>query len=179
MDRTVDLLARQMSDTYQGLRVRLRDLSDDEFFWEPTPDCWTVYREPSGRWTYHYEIPDPVPSPLTTIGWRVVHLALCKVIYHDWAFGPARLRFDEIENPHDVATSIAMLEVGHRSLTQDIEAMIDDDLSLPVRTNWGDRWPAWRIFWEMTAHDAQHGAEIGALRDLYRVSGSGSRMSDR
>jgi len=37
-----------------------------------------------------------------------------------------------------------------------------------VLTNWGEKWPAWRIFWAMIEHDLHHGGEIGALRDLYR-----------
>ena len=40
-----------------------------------------------------------------------------------------------------------------------------DELRL---TNWGERWPTWRIFWVMAAHDLHHGGEIGCLRDLYR-----------
>lgn len=159
-----------MAETYDGLLRTLNGLTDDEFFWEPAPGCWTVFLDAAGRWTYQYEEPDPSPSPLTTIGWRLVHIALCKVMYHEWAFGPARERFDTIENPHDVSSSMAMLHEGHRLLTADLTALSDADLMSPVRTNWGDRWPAWRIFWEMTAHDAHHGAEIGALRDLYRTS---------
>jgi hypothetical protein len=31
--------------------------------------------------------PDPDPAPFTTIGWRLVHLADCKVMYHEWGFG--------------------------------------------------------------------------------------------
>ena len=38
-------------------------------------------------------------------------------------------------------------------------------------TNWGEEWPTWRIFWTMIEHDIHHGAEIGALRDLLRVTG--------
>jgi hypothetical protein len=42
-------------------------------------------------------------------------------------------------------------------------------------TNWGEEWPAWRIFWTMIHHDAHHGGEIGALRDLYRTSHDADR----
>jgi hypothetical protein len=43
----------------------------------------------------------------------------------------------------------------------------------PRWTNWGERWPAWRILWTMIDHDAHHGAEIGCLRDLYRATAGG------
>ena len=45
-------------------------------------------------------------------------------------------------------------------------------------TNWGEEWPAWRIFWTMIHHDAHHGGEIGALRDLYRVTRSAGGHPD-
>ena len=68
-----------------------------------------------------------------------------------------------------------MVEWGHRLLTEDLEGLDDAALERPVLTNWGEVWPAWRIFTVMTDHDWQHGAEIGVLRDLYRVSAEGSR----
>jgi hypothetical protein len=63
-----------------------------------------------------------------------------------------------------------MLDTGHALLTEDLAASGDDDLEREVPTNWGELWPAWRIFWTMIHHDAHHGGEIGALRDLYRTT---------
>ena len=62
-----------MDDAYTRLRARLTGLTDDEFFWQPAADAWTIYEDRPGHWTYHYAIPDPEPAPLTTIGWQVVH----------------------------------------------------------------------------------------------------------
>jgi hypothetical protein len=71
-----------------------------------------------------------------------------------------------------------MLDIGHGLLTEDLAALGDDGLDVSVLTNWGERWPAWRIFWTMVHHDAHHGGEIGALRDLYRASGGGRFAGD-
>jgi hypothetical protein len=176
MSRTVDLLRTQMAEGYEDLRGSCDGVTDDEFFWEPVPGSWTVFHE-HGRWTYHYEEPDPVPAPMTTIGWRMVHLALCKVVYHEFAFGPRQLDFRTIENPGDVDTTLRMLEHGHHLLDSDLASLTDDDLDRPTMTNWGEEWPAWRIFWTMIDHDVHHGAEIGALRDLYRTLGPGARAT--
>ena len=62
-----------------------------------------------------------------------------------------------------------MLDAGHALLTEDLAEMDDVSLDREVPTNWGEGWPAWRIFWTMIHHDAHHGGEIGALRDLYRA----------
>jgi hypothetical protein len=166
---TCEILAHETDSAFDDLSRVLRGLSNDEFFWEPAPDCWTVFRGDDGRWTYQYEEPDPAPSPLTTIGWRLVHIGLCKVIYHEWAFGPAQETFMTIETPGDAASAIEVLEQGHRLLSADLASLDDRALDRPVLTNWGERWPAWRIFTTMAAHDRQHGGEIGTLRDLYRT----------
>jgi hypothetical protein len=68
-----------------------------------------------------------------------------------------------------------MLDHGHASLTEDLAGLDDADLERLVMTNWGEEWPAWRIFWTMIHHDAHHGGEIGALRDLYRTSHDADR----
>ena len=173
MGDAVDLLARQLSEAFHEMRTRLHGLTDEEFFWEPAPGAWTVYRDPEGHWDHHYAEPDPDPGPLTTIGWRLTHVAMCKVMYHEYAYGPRTLTWLTLETPGSVADTTDMLDTGHALLTEDLAAIDDPDLERPVMTNWGERWPAWRIFWTMIHHDAHHGGEIGALRDLYRVSRTG------
>ncbi|TMF68592.1 MAG: DinB family protein [Chloroflexi bacterium] len=163
----VALLLAAMDETYERLRLRIRDLTDDEFFWEPVPGCWTVYRTASGRWDYHYAIPDPDPAPATTIAWQIIHLATCKVMYHEWAFGPARLTFPDLVIPHTVRSAKAYLSRGQKLLREQLLGRSDSQLDRQVKTNWGETWPAWRIFWAMADHDALHGGAIGALRDLY------------
>jgi hypothetical protein len=92
-------------------------------------------------------------------------------MYHEWAYGPARLTWPELEVPHDPAAALAMLEEGHCLLRGDLERLTEPDLDDLRLTNWGERWPAWRIFWSMSDHDALHGGAIGQLRDLYRWRG--------
>jgi hypothetical protein len=166
----VALLLSQMDEVYDRLRRRLEGLTDDEYLWEPAPGCWTVHRDRGGVWVVDYAEPDPDPPPLTTIGWRLAHLADCKVMYHEWAFGPRELTWPTLETPHDVEDSLAMLREGHDLLRADLAGLDDGGLNAEVLTNWGEPWPAWRIFWTMIHHDLQHGGEIGALRDYLRTA---------
>ena len=53
-----------------ALRPRLDGLTDDEYFWQPVPDCWTVH--PDGAIDFAY--PPPEPAPFTTIAWRLAHV---------------------------------------------------------------------------------------------------------
>jgi hypothetical protein len=169
MPKSVELLRHQLEDAYGRLRDRLEGLSDEEFFWEPVPGCWTVRADERGHWSADYpEPPHPEPPPFTTIAWRLVHVAECKLMYHEYAFGPAKLTWPEINSAHTAADAIHALKQGHELLERDLRGLTDADLEQPRKTNWGEEWPAWKIFWTMIHHDLHHGGEIGALRDLYR-----------
>ncbi len=83
-------------------------------------------------------------------------------------------------NPGTTSDAIELLDTGHALLTEDLAGMDDAGLERSVPTNWGERWPAWQIFWTMIHHDAHHGGEIGALRDLYRSTpGAGDPRGGR
>jgi uncharacterized damage-inducible protein DinB len=173
--RTVELLALQLDEAYRMLRDRVEGLSDEEFYWEPVPGSWTVRRLESGRWAADYEEPDPIPAPFSTMGWRLVHVAECKLMYHEYAFGQDHLTWEDLDSTHTAADAVAALGEWQRLLVADLGSLDDAGLERPAMTNWGEKWPTWRIFWTMIHHDLWHGGEIGALRDLYRLSGPGRR----
>jgi hypothetical protein len=166
----VELLLAQMDETYHRLARRLEGLDDAEYRWEPVPGCWMVRPGASGTWVADYAEPDPEPAPFTTIAWRLVHLADCKLMYHEWAFGRRALTFPDLDAPATAAGAAARLAEGQRRLRSALAGLDAPDLDAPRWTNWGERWPAWRILWTMIDHDGHHGAEIGCLRDLYRAT---------
>lgn len=170
MARSAVLVIRErLQEAYASIREHVDGLTDDEFFWEPVARCWTVRRRADGRWAVDYpEPPHPEPAPFTTIAWRLVHVAECKLMYHEYAFGAATLTFPDIDSAHSAAAAIAELEAGHELLLRDLDVLDDASLEREVLTNWGERWPARKIFWTMVDHDLHHGGEIGVLRDLYR-----------
>ncbi len=90
-------------------------------------------------------------------------------MYHEWAYGARRLTFGDRPALPTVDGALAQLAEGQSLLQGDLDRLTDADLAEPVLTNWGEQWPAWRIFWTMIDHDAHHGGEVGCLRDLYRV----------
>ena len=177
MSTAVDLLSSELDHAYRMVRERVDGLTDEEFWWEPVPGCWTVRRGENGRWAADYEEPDPVPAPLTTIAWRLAHIVECKIMYHEYAFGPARLAWPDLDSVHTARDAVAALENGHAALVRDLETLTDADLDAPRATNWGEQWPTWRIFWTMIHHDLHHGAEIGVMRDVYRVTGGSALPS--
>ena len=65
------------------LRPRLDGLTDDGYFWQPVPGCWTLSRRGqsaapvslgSGGYTPDYARPPGDRPPVTTIAWRLAHL---------------------------------------------------------------------------------------------------------
>ena len=169
MSGRIELLSTELDAAYRMIRDRVDGLTDAEFWWEPVADAWTVRPTERGSWAADYEEPDPDPAPFTTIGWRLVHVAECKLMYQEYAFGDARLTWSELDSPHTAAAAVAAVDDGHELLIATLRSLDDDALDRTVPTNWGERWPAWRIFWTMIHHDLWHGGEIGALRDLYRT----------
>ncbi len=165
--RTVLLLLAELDEAWQSLLRRLEGLVDDEFFWEPVSGCWTVRQDLEDRWIVDYADPAPDPPPFTTIAWRMVHVAACKVMYFEYAFGPGKLTWDKLEIPYTAASAVIWLEAGQARLRSALEGLTDADLEEMRPTNWGDQWPTWRIFWTMASHDLHHGAEVGCLRDLF------------
>ena len=41
--QVVQLLTAEMDEAWETLGGRLEGLTDEEFFWEPVPSCWTVH----------------------------------------------------------------------------------------------------------------------------------------
>lgn len=168
---SIELLRTQLAAAYDLIRGRIEGLTDEEFWWEPVAGCWTVRQGADGRWSADYpEPPHPNPPPFTTIAWRLVHVAECKLMYHEYAFGAAKLIWPEIDSAHTAADAIVALEHGQKLLLGDFDGVEGEELGAMRLTNWGEEWPTWRIFTTMIHHDLQHGGEIGVLRDLYRIA---------
>jgi hypothetical protein len=58
------------------LRPRLTGLSDDEYFWEPVADCWSVRPAADGGWVMDGDVDESQGPAVTTIGWRLAHIAV-------------------------------------------------------------------------------------------------------
>ena len=86
VDWNMEVLDQVESHWTQRLRPRLDGLSDEEYFWQPVPGCWTISRRGesrapisygSGDFTWDYGPAAQDPEPMTTIAWRLGHLTEC------------------------------------------------------------------------------------------------------
>jgi hypothetical protein len=158
---------------YQRTRDRLTGLTDDEYFWEPVPGCWTIRRTDSGSYLADYAPQLDIPA-FTTIAWRLWHLIenYGGNRNPEWlGVGEAPGVFDrEDPAPATAAEAIATLERAYAFWQNMLQA-------LPVASWWeqlgsvaGPYSEADKASLVLHQLDEQihHGAELGVLRDLYR-----------
>lgn len=166
-----------LSDWVWGrTRSRLEGLSDEEYFWEPYPGCWTVRRLAGGSWVSDWVGTEPAIPPLTTIAWRMIHLVGCYggARNAEWLGVTVDLPPSESWDPppRTAAAAIERLENAHRRWRAVLEAADDDCLALPLGPI--GRQYAQEARASFVAHMLDevihHGAELGVMRDLYRAA---------
>lgn len=104
----------------------------------------------------------------------VEHVAWCKWMYDDYAFGSATLAGDQPplvpaggERSRPRAELMAWLIEGHTRWVGSIQALTDDaELEKLRLTSWGEWLPTRTIIGIMIAHDLYHAGEINHLRAL-------------
>jgi hypothetical protein len=166
-------LGRQWNESGDRLTRRLADLTDAEFFWEPASSCWTVRPHASspGGWEIDYDWPPPEPPPLTTIAWRLVHLANGNSIYWEHAFGPGVRMFPDLVVPHTADAACRYWRDSREPISSWLDAATDDDLRRPRPSHQGEPRTGADVIMILIDDQVHHGAEIALMRDLYRRLG--------
>lgn len=168
-----EILRRQWRDSGTRLDRRLDDLTDAEFFWQPTSSGWAVrpHASSSGRWQLDYVWPAPEPPPLTTIGWRLVHLANGNWIYWEHAFGPGQRMFPDLVVPGTAEEAREYWQDSREPISSWLDAATDDGLQEMRPSHQGKPRSAGDVMMILIDEQVHHGAEIALMRDLYRWVG--------
>jgi uncharacterized damage-inducible protein DinB len=168
----VDELIELDRHVWQRTADRLSGLDDAEWAWEPAPGCWSVRRGADGVWAVDGgEAPDP--PPLTTLSWRLVHLADC----YGSDRNPHWLRVDvpplEAHVPTGAADARRLLDESHERWRAVLAGLDDESLARPLGRRAGFLARSTRAAFVLHQLDEviHHGAEVGVLRDLHRASG--------
>jgi hypothetical protein len=164
---------------------RLEGLTDDEYLWEPVPDCWTVRPGEDGVW--HADLGPQgstftlvTPAPFTTIAWRMWHLSASP--NPTWPPTDPRTATELIDgwflNPRpqsaadavgDAATATRLLLDVWTRFAASVTALSDDDLLTvmgPVAGPFAESTVLGLVI-HIGDELVHHAAEIGTLRDLY------------
>lgn len=159
------------------LRPRFAGLTDDEYFWEPVPGCWSIRprgESPigvgSGAYAVDFVYPAPTPAPVTTIAWRLSHLIVgvfgMRVAHH---FGGPPLSWDTFEYAGTAAEALDQLDEGYRRWTDGVRGLDAAGLAAPCGPAEGAyaELPMAGLVLHIHREVIHHGAEISLLRDLY------------
>lgn len=163
-----DLVFGGFDYVWARLRKRVEGLTTAEYLWAPVPDVWTVRHE-GERWIADWARPDPVPAPVTTIAWRLWHIADCLASYVAPHLGEWPLPGEFRDWFGEVGPALANMDVAHDAFRGRITALGEDGLRRELGPKWGpyehDSWAA--LVLHAMDEVAHHGAEVALLRDLY------------
>ncbi|PXY28087.1 DinB family protein [Prauserella muralis] len=180
-DLTWNPLLRDQLDwhwTHQ-LRARLDGLTDDEYFWEPVPGCWSVRRRGtgsapvqagSGEMTIDFAIPEPDPPPFTTIAWRLAHVIVGVLAMRNAShFGRAPADYVSFAYAPTASEALAQLDAEYGAWLAGVESLGEAGLARPCGEAEGPY--AERPLAELVLHINRelihHLSEVCLLRDLH------------
>ncbi len=158
-----------LDQSWDRVNARLAGLTDDEARWEPVEGCWSV-RFVDGGWAVDDSSGDPDRAPVTTIAWRMWHLAVdCFDSYSGRLFDATGSGLSGSAWVIDADDARARLTWAWSVFRGGVAAAGEDGLWGPLGPSWGPYGPEPLVALALHAHDelAHHGAEIALLRDLY------------
>jgi len=154
------------------LRPRLDGLTDDEYFWEPVPGCWSIRPAGDGTFRADWAWPAPDPPPVTTIAWRLAHVAGPVLgIRASSHFGDGSLTIETVPWLGSAAEALAFLDRSYAAWKAGVERMDEAGLARPVGPAEGPfrEYPMASLICHVNREVIHHGAEVALLRDLYRA----------
>jgi hypothetical protein len=191
-ERLAARLTGPVMDSGDGSDTEVAALTDEEYLWEPVPDCWSVRRRrdgpgprathlagradsPWGRDAAPY--PHPWPPPFTTLAWRLSHLSEMLWLRADHTAGSHRLTRDDYVVSGDAAAALTAFDTGVTAWRNALLSTDDTALDTVGHCTYphgsDPEEPFVDIVWWVNQEVLHHGAEIALLRDLYRLRDRG------
>lgn len=170
------------------LRPRLNGLTDDEYFWQPVPGCWTV--SPRGRseapmslgrgdFTWDYGEPGP-DEPMTTIAWRLAHVTVGLAETNGARFGGPPADPADFAYAGTAEQALTQLDRALAHWLAGVKGLGEEGLAAPqgaiAPADFADA-PVVRSILYTSVEIIHHGAEVCLMRDLYARSDR-ARASD-
>jgi hypothetical protein len=169
------LVEHRLRVSFTRARSIVEGLTDDEYFWEPIPGCWSIRRRAdvahgwgTGEWRCEDVWPPPEPLPITTIGWRIVHLAAWTDIYRSFAFADGTASLLKMEVPGVAADAVRWLELAQDRFADAVAQIDSESFAEPRPAHWGEDVRLSVLIGLMDFEHTHHAAEISLLRDLHR-----------
>ncbi|MFX0173157.1 MAG: DinB family protein [Candidatus Hodarchaeota archaeon] len=166
--RTIQMMIWELKRGFQGLLQTLIEIQKDETQWKPslhsrTLDTIKNWNEKGNDWVSTQNL-----DPVSTIEYKIVHLAQCKEMYDEYAFREGILNWSDLQSP-EWSGCIDYLKQTQVKLVNSFQQLSDNQLEEMVPTNWNDLWPTKQIISTLIHHDTYHLGQICTIRNLYRI----------
>src|SRR5580658_679131 len=124
-------------------RPRLDGLTDDEYFWEPVPGCWSIRPRGAtsvkaddmlgtGPFVLEYGYPEPEVPPVTTIAWRLAHVIVgCLGMRSASHFGGLPCDWRTFSYAGAASDALAQLDDAYAIWTKGVRGLGSDGLARP------------------------------------------------
>ncbi len=158
---------------WNRLNARITGLDDDEYLWEPVPECWSLRPTSSGGWLLDGDGgggPAPTPTRITTIAWRICHLAgLAVGGFASMRFGDGSLTTTTLELPANASDVTRFLDTHYKAWRNGLASLDEQAWEAPLGPAFGPFADSNTVDLALHVLDEviHHSAEIGLLRDLY------------
>ena len=192
IDWTSELLD-QLSFHWDGiLRPRLEHLTDEQLLWEPVAGMWSIRRRDdatspmaagAGDTVIDFAVPPPSPEPLTTIAWRLGHIAL---VFGERAanhFGDGGVGYETTDWPMTARGMLDLVDEHHDRWVEGVRALDPDGLARPCGPAEGPHAdaPMAALVLHINREVLHHGAEVALMLDLFEhrgaLAGSGTPLT--
>ena len=159
------------------LRPRLETLTDEQLLWEPVEGMWSIRRRGdatpmaagAGDTVLDHALPEPSPSPLTTIGWRLAHIALVFGQRASSHFGDGSLDYATADWPITARDMLAFVDTQHDLWVDGVRSLGADGLARPCGPAEGPyaAAPMATLVLHVNREVLHHGAEVALMLDLF------------
>ena len=170
LDWTNQLLEQLTFHWDHHVRPRLDGLTDDEYFWEPAPECWSIRRQ-GDVWLPDFVMPEPDPAPVTTIAWRLGHVIVGIFGMRNAShFGGPPIDYSNHDWAPDAATALTQLDDGYARWIKGVASLDEEAMGRAVGQAEGPyaELPYAALVLHINREAIHHLAEVLLLRDLYR-----------
>jgi hypothetical protein len=169
----------------QQIRPRLDGLTDDEYFWSPVPDAWSVrprgtstapVQAGAGDFTIDFAFPEPVPAPFATIAWRLGHVIVGVLAVRNAAhFGAPAASYETWDYAGSAKGALAQFETQLDVWLDGLRGLGEAGLAVPVGAKEPyPEAPMADLVLHIHREMIHHLSEVSLLRDLYRHTNGAS-----
>jgi uncharacterized damage-inducible protein DinB len=150
--------------------LRLLEASHGESPWHAFRLVCKALTQAEAEWR-----PFPEALPFTSVAHRIAHVADCRCMYADHAFGERKLHWRDCgaitgwAHGKRIAARGLMrgLELAQEYLMERVAQATDRDLDRRNPMHHGHPLTGWQVVACMAQHDAWHGGQVSILRDMY------------